>query len=164
MSNVAQLDWLPYLRPSLGSRPTAKVLHFAPPPGAISDELSRAAREPKLFALHTQLDRVASLSDNWDGHGSVRPDLLSVENARQFLEEAYRQSIMTAGWQTPHISASEDGEIAFEWWNGNRKLTVYVGPQHLTYIKSRGPHVVNDMEDGVLPEDGISSLWAWLFE
>ena len=164
MSTVAQLDWLPYLRPSFGSRPTAKVIDFSPPSKVISGEPSRPAKEPKLFALHTQIDRIAALPDDWDGHSSVRPHPTSVENGRQFLEEAYRQTILTAGWQSPHISASEDGELVFEWWSGNRKLTAYVGPQEATYIKSWGPHILNDMEDGVLQGENFPSLWLWLYE
>lgn len=161
---TAGLGWRNYLRPSFGSRPTAKVRHFAPPSGVISGDPSRAAKEPTLFALHDKLDRIALLPDDWDGHGSVRPNSLAIENARQFLEEAYRQSEAVGGWQAPHISSSEDGEVVFEWWNGNRKLTIYAGPQELTYLKSWGPHVVHDMEDGALPEDGICSLWTWLSE
>lgn len=174
MSTVAQLDWsLPYLR-AFGSRRTAQARHFAPPSKAISDELlSRAAREPTLFALHSQLDRITTLPDDWDGHGSSRPDASSVSNARQFLEDVYRQTVVasaqqtqervTPGWQAPHISANEDGEIVFEWWNGNRKLTIYVGPRQLMYIKSWGPHVVLDMEDAVLLDNDIPAMWGWLF-
>ncbi|MGH7864893.1 MAG: hypothetical protein ACREQB_07885 [Candidatus Binataceae bacterium] len=131
------------------------------------------AKDPALLGLHERLDQVAKLKDNWDGHGSSHPDVLSVWTARQFLEDVYRQIIVatarqtqedvTPSWQAPHISASEDGEIVFEWWNGNRKLTIYVGPLELTYIKSWGPHVLNDMEDGVIRDGGISSLWGWLF-
>lgn len=174
MSNIsaAGLGWPSYFQPLSNNRQTAKVRRFNPPHQA-SDEPSRAAREPALFALHEQLDRIALLPDNWDGHGSARPDPLAVEHARQFLEDTYHQSVVALGqqtqeriaasWQSPHISASEEGEIVFEWWNGTRKLTIYVGPQQLTYIKSWGAHVVNDMEDGVLPGDGIPLLWTWLF-
>ena len=163
MSAIAvEVGWRDYRR---GSRPTAQYYRFDPPRKTISgDELSRAAKEPTLLALHDQLDRIALLPDDWDGHGSVRPHSSAIDNARQFLEDAYRQSEAAEGWQIPHISSSEDGEIVFEWWHGNRKLTVYAGPQELTYLKSWGPHVVNDMDDGALPDDGISSLWTWLFE
>jgi hypothetical protein len=134
---------------------------------------SVSAKDPALLGLHERFDQVAKLKDNWDGHGSSRPDAFSVWNARQFLEDVYRQTIVatatqtqeqvTPSWQAPHISASEDGEIVFEWWNGSRKLTIYVGAQELTYVKSWGPHVLNDMEDGVIPDNGIPLLWGWLF-
>ena len=141
-------------------RPTGKTLPFKAP------DQSRAAKNPALFPLHDQLGHIAILPDNWDGHRSARPHPSSVEAARQFIEDLYLQiqGLETAAWQTPHISASEDGEIVFEWWNGNRKLTIYVGPRELTYVKSWGPHVVNDMEDGVVPDGGMPLLWGWLFE
>ncbi len=116
-----------------------------------------------LFPLHDQLDQIALLPDDWDGYGSVHPDTLAIENARQFLEEAYLQCEAAGGWQAPHISSSEDGEIVFEWWHGNRKLTIYAGPHELTYLKSWGPHIVSEMEDGVIPSNGITPLWGWLF-
>jgi hypothetical protein len=114
--------------------------------------------------LHEQLDRIASLPANWDQHGSARPDQTAVANARQLLEDAYRQIARTTAWQSQHMSASEDGEVALEWWNGIRKLTVYVGRDQSIYVKSWGPHLIDEMEDGVLPDSWISLLWSWLFE
>src|SRR5258708_2281959 len=133
-------------------------------PTLVSYELSTAGREPSLFALHEQLDRIASLPANWDGRRSARPNEAAVENARQLLESAYRQIARIMAWQSPYVSSSEEGEIVLEWWNGIRKLTIYVGPEQSTYIKSWGPHLVDEMEDGVLPADWISRLWMWLFK
>jgi hypothetical protein len=109
------------------------------------------------------LDRIASLPSDWDGHGSVRPNSTAIERARQFLEDAYLDTT-SIGWQAPFISASEEGEIVLEWWNGLRKLTIYVGPEHSSYLKSWGPHLVDDMEDGVLAQTWDPGLWSWLFE
>jgi hypothetical protein len=159
MSAIAQTNWLNYLRPSIGGRPTVKM--FAPaavPPG----ELSRPAKDPRLLASHSQIDALAAMPSNWDGHGSAKPNGHAVERARQLLEDAFRDTINTVGWQTPYISASEDGEIVFEWWNGARKLTIYVGSESSTFLKSWGPHVVNEMEDGVLIQNWDPSLWMWL--
>jgi hypothetical protein len=114
--------------------------------------------------LHWQIDRLASLPRDWDGYGSAKPDAYAVERARQFLEDAFRDTSTTVGWQTPFINASEDGEIVFEWWNGVRKLTVYVGVEESKFLKSWGPNIVNDMEDGLLAQAWDPSLWAWLFE
>ena len=86
-----------------------------------------------------------------------------MERARQFLEDAFRDTTASAGWQSPYISTSEDGEIALEWWNGVRKLTIYVGAEQSTFLKSWGPHIVNEMEDGVLAQTWDPLLWVWLF-
>jgi hypothetical protein len=109
------------------------------------------------------IDQIAALPSNWDGHGSASPDPFAIERARQLIEEAFQETAATIGWQAPYISPSEDGEIVFEWWNGGRKLTIYVGPESSTYIKSWGPHVVNDMEDGEIEENWDPALWVWLF-
>lgn len=161
MSVIAQTSaWLPYVRPSSRAWPTK----LSVPPTLRAPELSISARDPRLSQLHGVLDRLAVLTNNWDGHGSPRPSAASLERARQFLEDAFRVTTETTGWQTPHISASEEGEIVFEWWNGMRKLTIYVGDEHCSFLKSWGPHVVDDMIDGVLQGNWDPALWAWLFE
>jgi hypothetical protein len=159
MSTITQNDWLQYLQPTIKGRPTISVSMPAPEP----EVLSRPAKDPRLTASHMQIDRVAALTKNWDGHGSARPNEHATERARQLLEDAFRESTATVGWQSPYISASEDGEIVFEWWNGIRKLTIYVGAEQSTFLKSWGPHIVNDMEDGVLTHTWDRSLWVWLF-
>lgn len=105
---------------------------------------------------------MAALPEDWDGHCSARPNEHAVERARQLLEDVFRESTVAVGWQSPYISASEDGEIVFEWWNGVRKLTIYVGVEESTYLKSWGPHIVDEMEDGVLIQSWDPSLWIWL--
>lgn len=152
---------------------TASSVVSSPSLARLLIDLSVAAKDPALLRVHQHLDEIAKLQDNWDGHGSLHPDSPAVENAHQFLEDVYRQTVMAAaqqtqdrvaaGWESPHVSASEDGELTFEWWNANRKLTIYVGPEQATYVKSWGPHVVSEMEDGVVPNNGIPSLWEWLF-
>jgi hypothetical protein len=124
---------------------------------------STPAKNPRLTTSHLQIDQVASLPINWDGHGSAKPNEYAVEKARQLLEDAYREANATIGWQSPYISASEDGEIIFEWWNGVRKLTIYVGAEQSTFLKSWGPHIVDEMEDGILPQSWDPALWVWLF-
>ena len=131
-------------------------------PAPKTDESSRPAKDPKLTASHLHIDRLAALPEDWDGHGSAKPNEHAVERARQFLEDAFRTTA-TVGWQTPYISASEDGEIVLEWWNGVRKLTIYVGAKQSTFLKSWGPHIVDDMEDGVLAQTWDPMLWEWLF-
>ena len=159
MSTIAQTAWLQYLRPSFDGRPTLKV--STPAPKTV--ELSRPAKDPRLTASHLQIDRLAALPEDWDGHGSAKPNEHAVEKARQFLEDAFRDTTATVGWQSPYISASEDGEIVIEWWNGVRKLTIYVGADQSTFLKSWGPHIVDEMEDGVLAQTWEPLLWVWLF-
>jgi len=161
MSAISQTAWLPYVRPSVATWPTAK----ASSPGRLKrPDLSVPAKDPRLFASHSAIDRLATLPDNWDSYGSRHPNADAIERAREILEEAYRVTRRTTGWQAPHVSATEDGEVAFEWWNGPRKLTIYVGPRRSTFLKSWGPHIVDDMVDGVLTRNWDPTLWGWLFK
>lgn len=162
MSTIAHNDWLqPYGVPHVRPRTTnASMLRMSTPNNDYGSATS-IARSPDLTASHLQIDRIAALSKDWDGYGSEKPDARSVERARQLLEVAY--GLATFGWVHPDISASEDGEVVFEWWNGIRKLTIFVGPIYSTFLKSWGPHVVNEMEDGVLPQLWDQTLWLWLF-
>lgn len=161
MSNVAARDWSQYVMPSFQSRPTAIVYKFVEKDPQI---LSRPARDPKLFFLHDQLDKIAVLPANWDTNQSAKPDSVAIENARQMLEDAFRHPSTASIWQNPYLSVSEDGEVVLEWWNGVRKLTIYVGAEGATFLKSWGLHLINDMEDGVLPDNWVPRIWAWLFE
>ncbi len=158
MSAITQTVWSSYLRPSWEGRPTFQVSR----PITEAAEPTRPAKDPRLTSSHLQVDRLATLRDDWDGYGSVKPNPQALERARQFLEDAFRDTVATVGWQSPLISASEDGEIVFEWWNGIRKLTIYVGADQSTFLKSWGPNIVDEMEDGVLTQTWDTSLWRWL--
>lgn len=157
-TTAAVLDWFDPSAMDVASPRTASVRAL---PVLIRQlrERTSAARDPLIYELHQRLDRLESLKDNWDGYGSMSPNKSAVEQARQFLEEIRRN----AGWQAPHISASEAGEIVFEWWSGDRKLTIYIGAESLAYVKSWGPNLEDEMEDGPLTGDEFLHQWAWLF-
>ncbi|TAJ19430.1 MAG: hypothetical protein EPO60_07180 [Rugosibacter sp.] len=90
---------------------------------------------------------------------------MAVANALGWLEEIYVQIISAKlEWRTPHITASENGEVVFEWWRGNHELTLYFGADHQAeFIKVWGTHIKNEMADGQLIEPvGILTLWKWL--
>ncbi|TBR09470.1 MAG: hypothetical protein EPO47_05930 [Rugosibacter sp.] len=118
-----------------------------------------------LQGLKQKLLALQSLPENWDGHGSTQPNPLAVANALGWLEEIYVQIISAKlEWRTPHITASENGEVVFEWWRGNHELTLYFGADHQAeFIKVWGTHIKNEMADGQLIEPvGILTLWKWL--
>jgi hypothetical protein len=66
-------------------------------------------------------------------------------------------------WIEPHVSADEDGDVSFEWWKGRKKLTVYVTPKEVEYIKVDKTNSSLEMEDGSIetPVDR-RILWNWL--
>ena len=54
---------------------------------------------------------------------------------------------------------------SLEWWEDQKKLTIYVHPETVEYIKVWGPDIFSDMEDGeVEGAEDYRALWRWLTE
>jgi hypothetical protein len=128
---------------------------------------TRAANEPLLDSLDRRLSELSEYEEGWDGNESAAPSDDAIANARAFLQEAFRSAIadpmVSADWRKPHITANEDGDIVFEWWNGDRKLTLYFEPASASFIRSWGAHVINDMQDGDFEPEQFGAHWGWLY-
>jgi hypothetical protein len=100
--------------------------------------------------------------EGWDDYDAPRPDPTSVRRARSWAEDLYRD--LSAGlWIKPHVSADEGGEVSFEWWKGRKKLTVYISPEAVEYVKVEKVGSSVKMEDGPIetPKER-RRLWNWL--
>lgn len=76
-----------------------------------------------------------------------------------------RRVVATNGmwWCEPLINLGINSEIVFEWWNENKKLTVYILGNSAKYIKVWGADIDNEMEDGLATSPTeITDLWKWL--
>jgi hypothetical protein len=111
-----------------------------------------------------QLRRIGEFAPNWDGAGSPAPGRGAIFNASTNLPALYLASRVTPHrWRSPHVSASEQGEVSFEWWRDERKLTMYFGDDTIKVIKVWGPHIHDEMEEVDLHDPvNFSPLWAWL--
>jgi hypothetical protein len=66
-------------------------------------------------------------------------------------------------WQSPHVSVDADGEMLFEWWRKDRKLSLYFGADAPEYIKVWGTHLDEEMASGsLLSSADFRALWDWL--
>lgn len=99
-----------------------------------------------------------------DGYDSEAPELNTIEDAASWIVQMYWDALETGrGWHKPHVTADEDGDIMFEWWNEDKALTIYVSEDSVSYIKGRGLDIENEMEDGEATTSEIrQALWAWL--
>ncbi|MBD8898361.1 hypothetical protein [Rhodanobacter sp. DHG33] len=118
--------------------------------------------------LHSTLQsirRLSSYGNDWDGHGSPAPRAESVQSSLEAIR-VFHRSIVTSGhrWAQPHVSANEDGNVVFEWWQGEKKLTIYIRAANVTFIKVWGMNIDTEMEDGRVTNSGFSPLWTWLSE
>jgi len=64
----------------------------------------------------------------------------------------------------PNVTFSDHGDgprAVFEWWFGDRKITVYTGAISLDVVKVDGPTVL-DKETVVTTPQEWNDVWAWL--
>lgn len=99
--------------------------------------------------------------EDWDGYGAPRPKPDSIRHAYLWVESLYRD-LRAELWIKPHVSSDEDGDVTFEWWNGRKKLTVYISPETAEYVTVERLDGSSNMEDGSIdtPEDR-RMLWRW---
>jgi hypothetical protein len=130
----------------------------------IAQYVKRGSGSSLLPPEEEQLASFENLRPNWDSRGSPPPSQKSVSAARQWLQPLRVTSALSASpWRTPHMSVSEMGEVTFEWWHENRKITLYFGEDAPEYVKVWGPHIFDQMESGeLLSSESFGNMWAWL--
>jgi hypothetical protein len=66
-------------------------------------------------------------------------------------------------WWAPLINVSPNDEIVFEWWNGEKKLVIYIEEDSADYIQVWGADIDDEMSDGQANSlEKIDDLWHWL--
>lgn len=87
--------------------------------------------------------------------------------AKRAIEKAeYHLSILADedGYCDPLVNLSQEGEVVLEWWQGTRKLTIYVSEEHASsFVKVWGANTIAEMEDGEWSTIGdLQELFRWL--
>ena len=115
-------------------------------------------------ATMKDLSRVATLPENWDHADSPAPTPAAVANAFARLPEICSMAIKSSQWVNPHVSASESGEITFEWWHADKKLTLYFGQDGVEAIRVWGPDIDEEMQHFHLERvEELTPSWTWLY-
>jgi hypothetical protein len=145
------------------STPTTIIDYVVPKDRSDGEPQALIKNFPNRYPeLERKIGDLMTWPEGWDGYDAPKPNPASVRHARSWAEELYRD--LSAGlWIEPHVSADEDGEVSFEWWKGRKKLTVYVTPKAVEYIKVDKTNSSLEMEDGSIetPKDR-RVLWNWL--
>lgn len=121
--------------------------------------------DPLVLAVQTakrEVERLERLDANWDGYGSPKPNADAIKRAVSALPDFISSAEKTGGWRLPHVAANEGGEVLFEWWKAEKKLTLFIGPDGIDYLRTWGTHIEQDMDDGELAGSTFPTLWAWL--
>lgn len=124
-----------------------------------SQEVHLRLAKTRIFG---NIVHVSNRAGDWDGCGSAKP--MEAASSRAFAEvTGFIDAAFDAelGWQDPHVGSNEIGEISFEWWRGEKKLTTYIGPVEIRYVCSWGADINHTMDAGVLPPEGFLQKWRW---
>jgi hypothetical protein len=104
------------------------------------------------------LNKIAGLMQ-----GDLRvPTQRAFELASEWLYRSFDRACKLGGWGRPHISSTEAGEVVFEWWHNNRKLTLYFGDDGAEYIEVWGTNIDDEMSSGLLTNWSFTSAWLRL--
>jgi hypothetical protein len=133
---------------------------------AITASYLKSADELVVPTWNTEvmLNELYDWTENWNGYGVPRPQEAAIESARAWVRLMYYDTCLTThSWTEPHVTSNEEGNVTFEWWNKDKKLTVYLSQHDAWYIKVWGPDVVSEMSDGTAQSsEERQDIWSWL--
>ena len=134
---------------------------------AVQNEWASGATQAgtKSTSLANLMSDIRQLAHMPSDRSFRAPAPSTVLRAEEWAKQAMAIFESVGPWATPSVTASGRGEVVFEWWNDERKLTVYVpAAGNVSYVKVWGLDVETEMEDGELPPTSraLGDLWAWL--
>lgn len=91
--------------------------------------------------------------------------LNTLEKAQKLIEHIHSLALTNNWWwYAPLVNIGIDNEIVLEWWNKEKKITVYVDKEVIDYIKVWGADIDHEMEDGLirLEDNSLRDLWQWI--
>lgn len=117
-----------------------------------------------LWKTRTELDALMSWREGWNGYDAASPRHEAIDHASVWVAGLYEDALTTEKqWMAPDVVADADGNVVFEWWKGQKKLTIYIHPETVEFVKVWGPDILSEMENG--EAEGIETrrmLWTWL--
>lgn len=125
--------------------------------------VERIVREV-LNATLGKLQRLATWKAGWNGYDAQSPDAGAISHAQTWIVKLFLAAAdLDSLWIEPNVTADTNGDIVFEWWHGNKKLTVYIGKSSAEYVQVWGADIHSEMLDGDAESDSACrSLWLWL--
>jgi hypothetical protein len=111
-----------------------------------------------------KLQNLLTWSTGWNNYDALAPDPDAVVRARNWILRLFLEAAALGRvWMKPNVIADADDEVVFEWWNGPKKLTVYIGDDSAEYIEVWGPDIHSEMSSGDAESINVCrSLWLWL--
>ena len=90
------------------------------------------------------------------------PDPAALQLAKAWSESLYREIKTRKGtWILPHLTVQDEGDVVFEWWHGQKSLSVYVSADEVWFLASAGS-VSPQSEGDASTEEARYRIWNWL--
>lgn len=93
-----------------------------------------------------------------------RPSSEACKVASNLVQKSFSLSHKNGfDWLAPLVNSTDEGEIVLEWWQGSKKITLYIEGLHISFVRVWGPDIHNEMEEGQLMGWGnFFVIWRWL--
>lgn len=99
-------------------------------------------------------------------YDAAPPTVATIDHAKRWIKVFYCSVVARdRTWINPLITASEEGEVMFEWQRKGRRLTIEMTESVVAYRTLCGWPPNLQFEDGII--DTVQrgqSLWAWLVD
>ena len=84
--------------------------------------------------LELLIDALKLWPDNWDGHGSSKANLKSIEIAKNVAKNAYLIAFGSMDeWKNPLVSLDEKGDVVLEWFYNNRIVIIDISEEGVLF-------------------------------
>ncbi len=121
-------------------------------------EPDKIAPEEAAYALP---DAVVKAFDNLSA-GLTPPYPAALRLAKEWVESLYGEIRMRESvWILPHITVQDGGDVVFEWWKGQKSLSVYASSDEVWFLQSAGSN--SEQTEGDADTKAVRrSIWQWL--
>jgi len=120
--------------------------------------------ENNLDDTISRVQALLSLEAGWNGYDALSPDPDAISHAEKWIAGLYLEvANRDHAWIEPNVIADAEGNVVFEWWHGNKKLTVYIGSESAEYVQVWGMDIYSEMAEGDVESSSMQQkLWQWL--
>ncbi len=110
-----------------------------------------------------QLENLRNRPERWNGHDVAASNLASIALASTWLQSFFADvEKLKQFWIKPYVTTDEDGNVVFEWINGQKDWMVTISPTEVRYLREDATKD-DEPETGRIQSSGHwRDLWTWL--
>lgn len=120
-----------------------------------------------LEPVYKRLEEIATWQENWNGYTAMKPDVQAIAKAKDWITMLYERvtqdTWIEPTFVTPDVS---DGTIVFEWFHGQRKITIFFEDNdEVEALQVWDNSIECDITDHpATTVENCAELWQWLLD